>query len=143
MRIPHALASVGWNRKVLSSQDFERCCEEEEILVLTLPLVEWGGFYGVFDGVPVIALDESLRGVERDRVAWHELAHHFLHTPDFLFYDAVSEAKAQREANIIAACALIPLPLLKARTFAELEDDYGYPRDLISYRADLWRTRRI
>ncbi|HYE74248.1 MAG TPA: ImmA/IrrE family metallo-endopeptidase [Blastocatellia bacterium] len=144
MRIPDELLRHQWNKRVLGYEELADCISREKrLLLLDIPLNGiTKGFYGVFDGIAVIGIDENLRGIERLRVSYHELAHHYLHSPDFLLYDAVSEAKAQREANTIAACALIPLPLLLSHSFAELVED-GFPYDLIIFRAELWRSFRI
>ncbi|MGD6690796.1 hypothetical protein VWY33_22545, partial [Xanthomonas citri pv. citri] len=56
------LTRYGWNRHVLSEEDFYRICDKEGIEVIETPLVT-AGFYMVFEEQPYIITNANLRGV--------------------------------------------------------------------------------
>lgn len=136
------LKEIGWNERVLTEEDFDLCCQDEGVLVynVKMPL---DGLYGVIEDVPVILLNEQLRGVKRLEVAWHELGHHFFDSPAFCAFSKDTARKAQHKAQIIAVCALIPKPMLKEMMRwhpAELSD---YSENLLKFRLEVFRNYKI
>lgn len=128
------LARYGWNNRVLTAEDFDRIVTDENIEVIESTLVE-RGFYMIFDEQPFIVLGAALQGVRRLHIAFHELAHHFLHAPCPVgFYGLKPNSKQEREAEALALCALIPEPLLRYMLTWEIEDEYGYTRDMLEAR---------
>jgi Zn-dependent peptidase ImmA (M78 family) len=80
---PFNLPIPGWNERKMTSADFEQVCEREGITVHRQPLP--GGVRGLYtrvDGQPHIYIRASLKGSNRVRSEFHELAHHFLHGRD-------------------------------------------------------------
>ncbi len=128
------LAQRGWNCRPLTLDDFDIWCDQEGVRVITLPMPA-RGLYLVRHGYPLIVLNESLRGPDRLFVAWHEFAHHLLHTPESCYFGFGLEEKAQYQANLIAACALIPRASLAS-------PDPDLPADLLRLRWQIYQRSR-
>ncbi|HEY9285913.1 MAG TPA: ImmA/IrrE family metallo-endopeptidase [Pyrinomonadaceae bacterium] len=103
--------------------------------------MRWRGIYMACEGIPCIAIHSSLRGAERSEVVWHEIGHHLLHTPTTCFFTRSTARKMEFEAQVVMACALVPRPLL-GRTFAELQEEYGYTRELLWFRKGVFEQFR-
>ncbi|MFN7930340.1 MAG: ImmA/IrrE family metallo-endopeptidase [Blastocatellia bacterium] len=101
------------------------------------------GCYTVIRGYPCIALDEKLSPTELLITAWHEMGHHFLHAPDLHLYGHPNKSKAEYQAHVISACALIPQQVIRRHTFADIEEAYNLPHDLVLFRARVWQTLRM
>lgn len=127
----------GWNQRPLTEDDFHRLCRRERIKVVELPL-RTPGFYLAYKGKSWIAVDARLRGVRRLHVLFHELAHHFLHAPATAvavnYFQVREPPKVRFEAEAFAHIALIPEPLLRRMLASEIEDEYGYPREMLEFR---------
>jgi Zn-dependent peptidase ImmA (M78 family) len=136
------LARRGWNERPLTEADFDALCEEEGVRVLELAMPE-RGLYLMRHGYPLIVLQEGLHGVERQFVAWHELAHHLLHTPENCFFAPDLASKFQYQANLVAACALIPQPLLLSQPFAETVAQLDLPPELMRLRVQIYQRSRF
>jgi len=81
--IPSRLYALGWNRRVLTFDDFLAVCQRERVVVYETRM-RWRGLYFFDSGQPVILLDERLRGHQRTLTAWHELGHHLFAVPGCL-----------------------------------------------------------
>ena len=127
------LQQLGWNRQVLSLDDFYNACERERVVVFDAPMRELGAFF-YRRRRPCIALNERLRGHTRTRVAWHEFAHFLWHVPG----DYGHPDKTEYEADIIATCALIPAFLLNLPD-GEIAEMFGYSRELIRLRVEIFK----
>lgn len=142
MQVPSLLNSIGWNRRALTLEDFEALCAQLGVTVLTLASpIE--GFYTHYRARPVIVLSQSLTDQQRTFIAWHELAHHLLHHPGIALFDHTSTSKAERQANIIAACALIPQTIIRACEFSVIEDEFNVSREVVLLRAQIWQLLRL
>ncbi|MEW6213323.1 MAG: ImmA/IrrE family metallo-endopeptidase [Acidobacteriota bacterium] len=137
--IEKRLSRLGWNKRVLGADDFDLFCHDEGIFVFE-GQYKWDGLYIVRSGIPVIYIQQSLRPIERLIVGWHEVGHHILHAPEFFFYSYGRVSKADYQAHICAACALIPQPLYLKRSAYDIQEEYGYPSDLLRFRARLFET---
>lgn len=129
-----------WNIKVLTEDDFYQYCDEAGVVVNEAPL-ELPGLYICGDGQPEIFLDNELRGVERLFIAYHELAHHWLHPPGIQMFHGWGE-QSETEADIVAICCLIPKTVLTHYLPSEIIELHGYTHDLVKFRrevADRWR----
>ena len=80
------LRQLGWNRRVLSYDDFLQACEVAEVTVLELAFRRLPGIYTNYCGWPIIGLRKGLREPRRSLVAWHEMGHHLLHAPGIQCY---------------------------------------------------------
>lgn len=126
------LAQYGWNRRVLTSDDFDRFCEIEEVIVEERE-TGFPGLYRREQNRPIISISPLVLPRARPWVLWHEMGHVLLHDPACAFMYAGNQ-KLERQADLIAACALIPRPLLDELTIWEIHDQYRYPIELYELR---------
>lgn len=132
-----------WNQKIWTLQEFDFICRREGVEALTLPMPV-PGFYGVFEGVPVIAINSSLPINKQLEVGLHELGHFWLHPPNTAFYDPMGLSKIEFEAQAIAACGMIPRPLLQkllssAHILRAFYMNDIYSPALVAFRIHLYR----
>lgn len=92
--IPH------FNEEALTEKDFWFLCEQENIRVVEADLIV-DGFYFSDGRRSHIFLNSALRGVFWLENAFHEIAHHFLHTPPGC-------ERHETEARAIALIAILP-----------------------------------
>ena len=110
--IPH------FNEKALTETDFWLICEKENIRVVEANLIV-DGFYYCDGRRSHIYLSSALRGIFWLENAFHEIAHHFLHTPP-------TTERKEEEARAIALIAILPRGQLeKAATEADEYSDYA------------------
>ena len=126
-----------WNKRVVTERDVRRVCHNKGVRIVE-GKTGVSGLYVVYRGVPFIVIDPDLGWPLCLWVLLHELAHHLLHVPGLQFFDNRFESKADYEANFIAAVALMPLDLIKRLTFAEIQDEYGYPSELMWFRKEIY-----
>jgi Zn-dependent peptidase ImmA (M78 family) len=130
------LRLLGHNKRVWTFDDFESCCDVEQVeVVLTdSPIL---GAYTIVEDIPTIGLSDRVQGVRRLEVAFHELHHHYADVP-CAFYSPHSEDKLEVAADRFALCAMIPRPLLvrmrKQYTLWDLYEEYGYGAELVNRR---------
>ena len=120
-----------WNQRVLTMDDFDVLCELEDVTV------EEGetGFPGLYtrrEGRPVITISALVLPRARGWILWHEMGHVLLHDPACAFM--YKSERLERQADLIAACALIPKTLLDRKTIWEIHDEYRYPIELCELR---------
>lgn len=142
MYIPEILLKSGWNRRVFTLDDFTWLCATTNVEVLTIEMQE-EGFYTHYKDHPVIGIRKGLPIHRRAFVSLHEIGHHLLHHPGIACFDETSRNKAEYQANVIAACALIPERILCTKEFTEIEDALNVSRELVMFRADLWRYHKL
>ena len=127
------LRPYGWNVRQFSIEDFYYFCNLAEVEIIE----ERTGHIGLYDmiaGVPVIILSPSIAGYFKLWVAFHELAHCWLHAPGAGFLHGSNVVEEQ--ADIIASCAVLPRPLLEQDQLSYvIEEDY--PASLIKLRFDV------
>jgi Zn-dependent peptidase ImmA (M78 family) len=133
-----------WNKRALTERDFFRLCRRERpnIRVHTIPL-RVPGFLMIVRGVPHLYLDDQLRGVQWLKVAFHELAHYYFHTPlssyAAKFYRVQPNSKEEHEAELFALTALIPDSLLmKFLASEEYFEDWGFAGEIMKERSNLF-----
>lgn len=110
----------GLNTRILTESDFYSICEREKIKIILTPQIE-SGVYVVFDSESYIFINNKLRGIKFLKVAFHELAHYFLHFPSqtrfgAAFFDVHTKEKHHIEADLLVALALIPFDELENET---------------------------
>jgi Zn-dependent peptidase ImmA (M78 family) len=119
----------------MTAEDFDYYCDRAGITVSEKPLEQYG-LYVLGDRGPEIYIHEDLRGVDRLFTAWHEIAHHWLHPPGVQLFQGWNKA-IEIEADIVAACALVPRTLLPHYDASEIVDLYGYSSQLIDLRLEI------
>lgn len=133
---------IGWNERRLTSSDFYRLCERLNITVQEMPLGT-KGFYFRLMGIDVIGVDSKLSGMSRLVVLFHELGHCLFHVPEsgpaVNFHGIGRRTRIEREADLFALCALIPLPWITGRTERELVEDEGFTADMVAARHEILR----
>jgi Zn-dependent peptidase ImmA (M78 family) len=130
-----------WNVRVLTEDDFYQYCDEARIVVRDVPL-EQPGLSFSRDGNTQIFINDELRGVERLFVGFHELAHYWLHPPGVRMFFGWSK-QIELEADIVAACALIPKTALTHYWPSEIAELYGYPHELVARRCEVFDKWKI
>lgn len=135
-----------WNVRILTQDDFDYYCDQNNIAVRERPL-EQAGLYVHGDGQPIIYLNDELRGAERQFVAVHELAHHLLGHPSaahmYHARDAEEDEQFEIEADIVAICWMIPATMLPHYHASEIVDLYGYTREQIEFRREVFDKYKI
>src|SRR5438105_11084410 len=111
-----------WNRRPLTEKDFFRLCKKLGVFVIedSSDDMVGNGIYTVIENVPVIFINGRVKGLERLWAMFHELGHHLLHSPATCFFSDNTHHKAQSEANMFAAIALIPERYVRQRYLWEL-----------------------
>jgi Zn-dependent peptidase ImmA (M78 family) len=89
------------------------------------------GEYFIRRDRPIILLHPKLRGFTKIWVAFHELAHHWMHVPGMFGY--ALESKSDLQADAIATPMLIPKGQLKDPGLFGLWEQ-GYPPALLERR---------
>ncbi len=130
-----------WNKRTVTEQDLQNYCKRNGIHIAE-GKIDVPGLYVINEGVPFIVIDPDLKGFMRAWVLLHELAHHLLHAPSMQLFDKRFETKADREANFIAAVALLPCAVLETKNFADLLEE-GYPAELLWLRKEIYEQFRI
>lgn len=141
MRVPAPLAQLGFNQRFLTWRDYDALLDKEGIVYLHVPL-EVPGFYAIIDDCPCIGVNEVLKSPEIKAVSWHEMGHHFLHSPELHLYGNPNRSKTEFQAHVIAACALIPQYIIRTTEFAEIEEALNLSHDFVLFRARVWQSLR-
>lgn len=145
-----------WNRRTLTAKDFHRICDARGVMVMAVPRrklapslrTKFKGVFTIVDGTPAIAIISGLSKVDRALVAWHELGHHLLHSHLLRKFRAVGfhdqgRRELEYEAERFAACALIPLPVLKKYSADEIHQQHGYPMKFIALRQGVFQRSGV
>ncbi|HLL74852.1 MAG TPA: ImmA/IrrE family metallo-endopeptidase [Pyrinomonadaceae bacterium] len=130
----------GWNRRPLTEDDFHRLRERYGVALSEEDSEDmiWKGIYTVIDGVPTIIINAKLKGLERLWTLFHELGHHLLHSPATCFFSEDTVRKAQSEANVFAAIALIPEKYVRQMYLWELYDCDEFAAKLFQIRLEVF-----
>ncbi|HYE72758.1 MAG TPA: hypothetical protein VEF04_05480 [Blastocatellia bacterium] len=138
----------GFNQRPLGMDDLYQECEKRKIFIGENPFrrVHGCSFYDD-DGQPCLIVNSLIAEPYRIVAGYHELAHLLDHAPDpeaFLSLGSLwNNHKLEFQAQMIGVVALIPKELMLHFDFAELETEYGFPRDLITLRAHVLRQYAV
>lgn len=131
----------GWNQRPLTENDFYLICKRLRVNVVEMPLRTDGFYYRVL-GRDHIAIDSRLSGVKKLLVQFHELAHLLLHTPESgataNFHGIGHKTRIEREAEVVALCALIPRGLIAGCPAGDLVEDYGFSPETVVERLEIF-----
>ena len=114
-----------------NEDDFYYFCKQAGVIVFR-DTRGWPGEYFIRRGHHIILLHPALQGYIFLWVAFHELAHYWLHTPEVQFFYG-TETKIDLQADRIATPAVIPKPWLKDPGLFGLFEQ-GYPPGLLEAR---------
>lgn len=127
---------IDWNIRALGESDLHELCDRFGITLHESPMGTDGFYYRLL-GQDFIAINSRLRGFRRLSVLFHELGHFLLHVPKSgpaaNFHAVGRPTRQEREADLFALCALMPVDLIRDRTLSELIDA-GYPADIAQAR---------
>ena len=126
--IPH------FNEEALTENDFWKICENEQILVVETHLFV-NGFYFSDGRRNFIYLNSALRGIFWLENAFHEIAHHFLHTPP-------SDSRQEEEARAIALIAILPRGQLE-KAAMEADEFSEYAERILHERLQIFAEHGI
>jgi hypothetical protein len=130
VNVPHLLKLLGWNKRVLTYEDFEGACEHQGILIQRTPTKTLGMYFHCGE-VPVISLSVTLQGILLWLVAWHEFTHHLLHPPGIRCFNRGTVSKAEAEAQDIALVSVLDERSFLKIVGGELHD---VPTDILRQR---------
>lgn len=131
-----------WNTRFLTEADFYRHCDENGIVLHEDLQIKEKGAYIVFDDRANIFIDERLRGFERLLVAFHELAHFWLHPAKVKHYRGENSV-AEAEAEVVSICAVIPRAIIEHVSPERICALYGYPISLVEKRLAILEQWRL
>ncbi|MDQ1610307.1 MAG: IrrE N-terminal-like domain [Pyrinomonadaceae bacterium] len=135
-----------WNERPLTEADFYRLCRKFKVRVIEVPLRVPGLFMQVGDK-RCLYVNSRLGGVDWLHAALHEMGHALLHTPPSgtvaYFFRLPPNSKREHEAEAFAAVALIPLNIVMTKLPWEIQEEYGYPTELIELRKRIYDNFRI
>jgi len=121
--IPH------FNEQALTEKDFWKICENEEIRVVETHLFV-NGFYFSDGRRNFIYLNSALRGAFWLENAFHEIAHHFLHTPP-------TNPRQEEEARAITLISILPRSQLK-KVVSEADEFSDYAERILHERLQIF-----
>lgn len=139
------LKQIGWNKRILTMEDFERFCDRENIVVITHALQGDDGRYFIDERrdsfQPVILLHNGLSGPKLVLTAFHEVGHHCWHHPGHYGL----KGKTENEAEFVGLIALMPRSLIRRRRQRpwELCEEYGYEAEWVEDRYRIYRNLKI
>jgi Zn-dependent peptidase ImmA (M78 family) len=137
-----------FNLRPLGLSDLYKECERREIFADEIPLRRIHGCsFQDEDGQPCLLVNSLIAEPYRVVAGYHELAHLLDHPPDpgvLLSTGSLwNQSKAEFQAQAVGVVALIPRELIESFDFGELAEEYGFPRDLIMFRAQIRRQFRF
>lgn len=128
-----------WNKTIWTEDDFYKFCDEDGITVFEVEINAPGLTVVAWDQIAIF-ISKKLKNPKRHFVLFHELAHAWLHVPGIQFCKP-HKWKTETEANIIAACALIPRSLVSTKSAWELWDEYSYSPVVIELRQKIFKEQ--
>ncbi|MGD9561767.1 MAG: ImmA/IrrE family metallo-endopeptidase [Pyrinomonadaceae bacterium] len=127
----------------MTEEDFYRLCRRHRVTVQEMPL-RVSGFYYSMLGRHYIAVNSRLRQPRKLFVMFHEFAHYLIHAPDggttANFHGIGKRTRKEVEADVFAACALIPRPMVERLSVSDLIEIEGLPEDIVRQRVEVFKT---
>ena len=121
-----------WNQKAHTERDAYAFCKANKVHIVEDPQTSHGMFVK-YRGYDFILITPGLTQMMRTWILWHEIGHYLLHEPAIANFSRHYARRSEREANFIAAVALIPRALLHNRSQGELVE-MDFPLKLIDIR---------
>lgn len=133
-----------WNNRVHTEADGYEFCERFDVATLDTDLIRDLGEYRIRNGSPIILLHKFTSNRYRNVVFQHEIGHFILHpTTAAKYSDEVTKRKIEKEANFVAAVAVLPRYVIDTKTLAEIADEFNVPRKVILFRKLIRDTEGI
>jgi Zn-dependent peptidase ImmA (M78 family) len=137
MFLPKLALSIfpDWNSRIITSFHAKHYCSSKRICVVDCgDEIEQYGLYTVYKKKEFIVLNRNLDPLMKAWVWLHEIFHQKAHFPETSYFSKSMESKNDLEANIFAAVAMMPKPLLAGRSIDEICFYYDIPRPLAEIR---------
>jgi Zn-dependent peptidase ImmA (M78 family) len=131
-----------WGEQMLLEDKALEFCGKHKIYIVEDARQKFGKLK-FYKGYVFILINPKLNLAMRLWVLWHEIGHFCLHEPVTASFSKSTKRKHDREANYVAAVALIPLSVIMFQTPEEIQEQYGYPTELIQIRLDICRKEKI
>lgn len=133
-----------WNKIVHGLPEAYDYCERFLVGKIETDEIDDLGEYRIYKETPMILIHKYVQRNYLPWVWWHEIGHDLLHFPLTCKFSKGSSNKIEKEANIVAAVSLIPNWLIRTKTLFEIQDEYGYPREIIEFRKEIYdRNKRF
>lgn len=133
---------TGWNERVFTERDALDYCQRNKIYIVE-SVGEPYGRIAFYKGYTFILLNPLLESAARTWVLFHEIGHYILHAPQAARFSPLVRRKSDREANYIAAVAMMPKCVIEGKTFSEIQAEYGYPLELLQIRNQIVESEGI
>lgn len=101
------------------------------------------GKLAYYKGYCFILINPTLDAGFRLWVLWHEIGHYILHHPETSQFSSSMKRKNDRDANYVAAVAMMPRPLIEGRTIDCVARRSHYPREIVQIRYDIYENEGI
>lgn len=134
MFVPQELLDIGFNKRQLLFEDFERLCKKLGVYFFFVDMSDEGMFFYRRER-PIIFLNKKLRGFQLLHVAWHEMTHCLLGHVGVKFFVRGTEDKYESKAHAISLCCVIHEDALyRILVEGELHD---IPHKMLNQRIDV------
>lgn len=127
----------GWGSRALTENDAIEFCRLHRIFIVHDRRQAFGQLR-YYKGYSFILINPDLPGSMWIWVLFHEIAHFLLHYPETSKFSKSMKRKNDREANYVAAIALMPKSLLVGRTVDEIVYELGVHPDLVKIREEIF-----
>lgn len=132
-----------WNKRSFTEIEAYEFCEKEKIILVETDLIDAPGEFRIHREKPFILIHKFIQEHMRAWILWHEIAHYVLHSPLSAKFSASTVRIIDLQANYVAVVALIPKKLLKTKTLFEIQDEFGFPKNLIMLRKEIYDTFKV
>lgn len=140
----------GWNVVPLGERAAIDFCSDNFITVVEDPNQEYGQllyyqkqYNDAMLEYAFILINPNLTTGMRLWVLYHEIAHFILHYPETSKFNTAMRRKNDREANYVAAVALLPRVSIEGRTIDEVVYETGLPLKLVKIRYEIFKNEGI
>lgn len=131
----------GWGSRSLTENDAIEFCNQNSVHIIDDPKQPFGMLVK-YKGYFFILVNPALDAGSRLWVLWHEIGHFILHEPTYQTFSKGGKRKCEREANVVAAIAMMPKMLLETSDVNDLLD-LGIPRDLMRIRGTVLANENV
>lgn len=132
-----------WNVKIFNEDDLYDLADDLRLPIIETEVAKAKGEYLIVNDEPLILLKPKLKKSDKIWVLSHEFGHHYLHHPVPHKFSKGLQKRMDREANFFATIALIPTWLVESKTLGEITEEYGYSKDLILIRKEIYEAYKI
>lgn len=131
-----------WNQRVLTEADAIAYCKVNKLCLVDDKAENYGRIV-FYKGHVFILRNPHLPPATALWVLWHEIGHFILHAPQSSRFNPLVKRKSDREANYVAAVAMMPRHLIYGRSIAQVQHDFGYPPELVRLRYEIFTNEDL